>query len=98
MRRHPVHRSEVRRLAPLGFPRVEPMFEEIFVVRIPVRAERDGGPAIERGGSRAHRRRDETVVLRMPHCVRDGDEGSTRARRDVATIPSPGERGEGGRR
>ena len=63
-----------------------------------MRAERDGGPAIERGGSRAHRRRDETVVLRMPHGVRDGDEGSTRARRDVATIPSPGERGEGGRR
>ena len=85
---YPVHGLEVRRLLPLRFPRVQPVLEEVLVVRVPPRAERERGGAVERRVLHLHRGGHEAVVARVPHRVRDRGERAPRAVRDAARTPT----------
>mmetsp|Transcript_14840 Transcript_14840/g.40475 ORF Transcript_14840/g.40475 Transcript_14840/m.40475 type:complete len:253 (+) Transcript_14840:15-773(+) len=94
MHEDPVHGLQVRRLATRGPPRVYPVLEQVLVVRIPARAERDGRPAVKLRSLAAHLRRHQAVVVRFEHRVFHRVERTTRAVGNLTRVPSTPKRRE----
>ena len=95
---HAIHGAQVRSLSPRGLSRVQPVLEQVLVVRVPARAERERGRAVELGRARAHRVGHQAVVGGVPRRVRHGVKRASRAVRDVPPVPPPRERRERGPR
>mmetsp|Transcript_14651 Transcript_14651/g.63438 ORF Transcript_14651/g.63438 Transcript_14651/m.63438 type:complete len:362 (-) Transcript_14651:406-1491(-) len=96
MYQDPVHRLQVRRLGPRGPPRVYPMLEQVLVIRVAARAQRDGRPAVKLRRLAAHLRRGQSVVMGLEHRVFHRVESAPRAVGNLPRVPSTSQRRERG--